>query len=821
MKQLKSSLLKLLEVTSDVGIFLYQINKHPSPILVDILNKRLENNNASHILTMDKFLIYSLQVTLLPVSFDAVVYKFIMKLLTIKDVQIMKSRQVSVEEMIQMIQIKQRHQHVALFINTHLFPNPLAHESVGIFCMLPFMMLSPLSVQQDFNFPKILSDTDNSHLQIHYKQAQQKHRLAAADSTKSQFYHFLFEFTDAIYHSIVFFSNIPTMQDVLDMQLFYLKADLEFNLLASPFNQITHLEHFQYLRDSKYLKDANSGPFGIIGCTPSNEFMSSAHEKPYVVYYESISLTDLELYWSAKNTVETCKDFPNLSQMMSTVQTATYLFKESKFEYQPKIVENLKKSLNKWKIQWKGSLSDSYADLSDVKEDRMNKNTFQDVLFNLSLGSPFSHIPSYHIIPMLHKPGDLRQEKFALQLIGILKDIFEEEGVGESLFEGGLASGLTVYEIICCSGNGRVPEWLTQHPELFEDLEIVGNGRQHGLIELCVDTISVHKATEVYGSFNKGFAHLFGTQINAAHYKFLFSLVSYSIATWLFNIKDRHNSNILLHKPTGQLIHIDFGFFFNLIPGTTGIGGLVSGGSGFEQAPFKLHSDYIEILGGIPKELKNKENRMNLTTPTVSVDDLQQLSQESREYLQKTKMYGSTLWTDFTNLMVHGFKAVKKHHRKLVDLVHLMETADQPLPCFTGKPEKAQEVVHSPIFNHGRFAPELQRSNSVPAGLGGSDINHNRYVSSPVLNNERVERHSRQSTASSFTTTRPSSRASSQASRKSVTATPVTDGLRDRCFVQLTDEKLQEQVSGLIDSSVENVFTILYDQYQRISNGIL
>jgi phosphatidylinositol 4-kinase B len=64
-------------------------------------------------------------------------------------------------------------------------------------------------------------------------------------------------------------------------------------------------------------------------------------------------------------------------------------------------------------------------------------------------------------------------------------------------------------------------------------------------------------------------------------------LLGYSIITYLLQIKDRHNGNILLDRE-GHLIHIDFGFMLSNTPGNMG----------FEAAPFKLPLEYAEVLGG-------------------------------------------------------------------------------------------------------------------------------------------------------------------------------------------------------------------------------
>jgi phosphatidylinositol 4-kinase len=64
-------------------------------------------------------------------------------------------------------------------------------------------------------------------------------------------------------------------------------------------------------------------------------------------------------------------------------------------------------------------------------------------------------------------------------------------------------------------------------------------------------------------------------------------LAGYSLYTYLFNIKDRHNGNIMIDSE-GHLVHIDFGFMFQSSPG----------GMNFETAPFKLTQEYVELLDG-------------------------------------------------------------------------------------------------------------------------------------------------------------------------------------------------------------------------------
>lgn len=86
--------------------------------------------------------------------------------------------------------------------------------------------------------------------------------------------------------------------------------------------------------------------------------------------------------------------------------------------------------------------------------------------------------------------------------------------------------------------------------------------------------------------------------------------------TYLLQIKDRHNGNLLIDRE-GHLIHIDWGFILESSPG---------GNFGFEAAPFKLPLEYIEVLGGPDSES----------------------------------------WKEFKSLVREGFESVRKHCDSIV-----------------------------------------------------------------------------------------------------------------------------------------------------------
>lgn len=113
-------------------------------------------------------------------------------------------------------------------------------------------------------------------------------------------------------------------------------------------------------------------------------------------------------------------------------------------------------------------------------------------------------------------------------------------------------------------------------------------------------------------------------------------MAAYSVISYLLQFKDRHNGNIMIDD-AGHILHIDFGFCFDIAPG----------GIKFERAPFKLTSEMVAVMGG---------------------------STNSQPYH----------W--FEELCIKAFLASRQHCEHLAHVVIVM--LDSGLPCF--KPETIQ-----------------------------------------------------------------------------------------------------------------------------------
>jgi len=126
-----------------------------------------------------------------------------------------------------------------------------------------------------------------------------------------------------------------------------------------------------------------------------------------------------------------------------------------------------------------------------------------------------------------------------------------------------------------------------------------------------------------------------------AQANFIESTAAYSIVTYILQLKDRHNGNILIDNE-GHIIHIDFGFMLSNSPGSLN----------FETSPFKLTQEYIDFMDGID----------------------------------------SAKFAYFKVLVSSGFMEIRKYYDRIIGLVEMMFQTDTKLPCLVGGPRVLEEL---------------------------------------------------------------------------------------------------------------------------------
>jgi len=257
--------------------------------------------------------------------------------------------------------------------------------------------------------------------------------------------------------------------------------------------------------------------------------------------------------------------------------------------------------------------------------------------------SPYGHLPEWDVFSMIVKTGaDLRQEQLAVQLIHEFGRIWamtgsrcwtryfrilvtgEESGLMETITD-----SVSVHSIKKEAYSRRlVAEQNTTAGAAGGAGSAAGaQGSVSGAVQPAQGRMQTYSLCE---HFQETFGDTHSPGFKEAQTNFIESLAGYSIISYILQIKDRHNGNILIDHQ-GHIIHIDFGFMLGISPG----------GVGFEAAPFKFPQEYIDILGGM----------------------------------------GSEAYERFKALMRSGFRDVRKHAERIIMIVELM-LKDSKLPCF-------------------------------------------------------------------------------------------------------------------------------------------
>lgn len=153
---------------------------------------------------------------------------------------------------------------------------------------------------------------------------------------------------------------------------------------------------------------------------------------------------------------------------------------------------------------------------------------------------------------------DCRQDVLALQMIAAFRGIFHHVGLPVYVFP---------YRVTATAPGCGV-------------IDVLPNS-------ISRDMLGREAVNGLYDWFISKFGSEDALAFQAARGNFVRSLAAYSVISYLLQFKDRHNGNIMFDE-AGHILHIDFGFCFDIAPG----------GVKFERSPFKLTKEMVAVLGG-------------------------------------------------------------------------------------------------------------------------------------------------------------------------------------------------------------------------------
>jgi len=261
------------------------------------------------------------------------------------------------------------------------------------------------------------------------------------------------------------------------------------------------------------------------------------------------------------------------------------------------------KGINKLNIDYLEKLKNmlSVLEMKKTNRDVTTKATINDIsarLEHVKKDSPFESFPSYKIRGFIVKADDdMRQESLIIHFINSVRNILLRENCHIYLKE---------LDFIVLSKKSALIEWIPN--------------------SMSIDSLKkLYKEKSLYDIYKA----MFTGQFEEAQKNFVESLAGYCFICYILQVKDRHNSNILIDN-VGHIIHIDFGFCLNATPGNLS----------FETAPFKFTKEYLDILGG----------------------------------------FESTMFYYFKILLYKAFDVFKKYSEEFWSLIEIMQNAS--IPCF-------------------------------------------------------------------------------------------------------------------------------------------
>jgi phosphatidylinositol 4-kinase len=165
---------------------------------------------------------------------------------------------------------------------------------------------------------------------------------------------------------------------------------------------------------------------------------------------------------------------------------------------------------------------------------------------------------------------DVRNDQLCLQVVELMRDVFQ----GQSL-----------------------PLYLRPYKVISTMTQLKGEYALGGILE-CIprtksrDEIGKEGSESLFAYFREKYGAVESQRFQTAKLDFIKSSAAYAVVSYILQIKDRHNGNIL-YDDAGHLLHIDFGFILSISPG---------GNMRFEKPDFKLTTEMIELMGGEDSE---------------------------------------------------------------------------------------------------------------------------------------------------------------------------------------------------------------------------
>ncbi|KAK2789085.1 phosphatidylinositol-4- kinase [Emmonsiellopsis sp. PD_33] len=263
---------------------------------------------------------------------------------------------------------------------------------------------------------------------------------------------------------------------------------------------------------------------------------------------------------------------------------------------------------------------------------------------------------------------DCRQDVLALQMIAAFRGIFTSVGLDVFVYP---------YRVTATAPGCGV-------------IDVLPNS-------ISRDMLGREAVNGLYDYFTSKYGGEESTRFQEARNNFVKSMAAYSVISYLLQFKDRHNGNIMIDE-AGHIIHIDFGFCFDIAPG----------GVRFERAPFKLTSEMVAVIGG--QGAHSGAGGSPSSGGGLSLPGNSHNPTNSQSYR----------W--FESLVVKAFLASRPYTTKLANIVTLM--LDSGLPCFkpdTLKNFRDRFVLEKTEREAADYMRELVRKSYMSMSTKGYD----------------------------------------------------------------------------------------------------